>query len=124
MNEEILRKFYQQGCYGNGFYILVRSAGILVVEGPEEVKREGPPETLLRLFMSTADAIRYRERSSHRDDTRVMAITLPGLWALLPRIDSLSQKQFNAPLRVEVAYVPDDRVITVDTLHSIYELPS
>ncbi len=119
---EILRKFYE---HGNDFFILIRENGIILVEGPEEHAREGPRETLLRLFLNVDDATRYRDRSNYRDETRVMKITLVGLWNLLSRIDALSMSQFDAPIRIEVAYMPDGKdVQCVDTLHSIYELPS
>lgn len=121
--DDALRRFYE---HGNNFYLLVRDNGVIVVEGPDEHDSDGPPETLLRLFMNVEDATRYRDRdrSSKRLETEIMKITLVGLWGILPKLDSLSMSNFNAPIRIEVACMPHGEDVTyVDTLHSIYELP-
>jgi len=115
--EDGLRRLYE---HTGEFFMVVRPNGIIVVEDPD-----GGREAVLRLFMTPHEAIAYKEQQGiYPEVTSVRRTTLVGLWTLLPRIDSLTKAQFRAPVRVDISVFSEDRVFTVDTLHSSYSLPS
>jgi hypothetical protein len=115
-----LRRLYN---FKEPFYLLIQETAIFIVEGPDASGRV-PPEAVLTLFMSPQDAAMFRDVRGLSPSLEVRKITLVGLWNLLDRIDELSQKMYNAPIRIEVAAFDGRRFFTVDTLHSIYELAS
>lgn len=118
---ELLKSFF---AYQGEYFMIVQSNGIIVVEcDKEDDERLAHPEAILRLFMTARDAAMYKDRSDNAD-TRVGKVSLIGLWSLLERIDKLSMKQFKRPVRVEVAAMNGTSLVTVDVLHSIYELCS
>jgi hypothetical protein len=119
MNEDELFRLYQhQGEY----YVLIRSVGTMVVEGPEEGNGK---ESTLRLFINLADAIKYKDQDQKGPETRVHKTTLVGLWNILDRVNNLSLRQFKVPVRVDAsAFDRNGVLISVDTFHSTYALPS
>jgi len=119
----LLNKLYS---YAAPFYLLIRPNGIIVVESPKDQEEpRDPPETVLRLFMSVSDADTYRSRSQFSGDARVQKTTLVGLWALLEKLNEISESQFKCPVAVEVSAVnARGEVVTVDVLHSRNMLPA
>jgi hypothetical protein len=119
-----LRRLYE---HNGDFYMLINPGAIIMIESPDIQKRltgAAQKETLLRLFLTTRDAERYRDRVECHE-ARITKTRLAGLWSLLSKIDSLSKSHYKLPVRVEVATVDaDGDPRTIDTLHSTYELLS
>jgi hypothetical protein len=63
--------------------------------------------------------------SEAHGECMVQAVSIRAIWDLLPRIDKLSMKQHNCPVKVEVCGIDNDGwPSTVDILHSIFQIPS
>ena len=113
--KNLISRFYD---YVDPFYILVRKDGVFVVETPDTF----PQETVLRLFMKEAEAIKHRSLSQFKVDTKVGKTTILDLWDLLDRIESSSLRQYGRSVRVEVSAIDGDgNPITLDILHSSHE---
>lgn len=114
MNDEGPRRFYSYR--GDAYYVLVRSTGIIMVEAPED---NNGKESVLRLFVSVAEAARYRDSEVGRN-VAIRSVTLVHLWSLLERINSLSLAQFKAPVSIVVSGFTDEGPVSYSVLHSVY----
>ncbi len=123
--ESWLRTLYE---HRGDYYVLVLPGAIFLVDSPPELERlygiENAKEAVLRLFVNPRDAERFRDLNGNHD-AHIARVTLVGLFNMLPRINSLSEKQFNAPVRIDVTTLDSDNYPrAIDTLHSTYELLS
>ena len=117
--DDALTRLYQ---HTGEFFIVVRPDGIIVVEPPDE---DVGRESVLRVFMTVAEAIAYKDQEPEASITSVRRTTIVGLWSLLPDINNLSLKQYGVPVRVDVSIcTKNSNVVSIDTLHSVYSLRS
>ncbi len=108
------------------FYILVRPGAVVVVETPEGQTKliptllgDNPPtQCLLRVFMSSGEAEKYRELTELQDASIVKA-SLEGVWRFLNKLDELTKKQGGMPIRIEVGAFEKGRLVYVDVLRAI-----
>jgi hypothetical protein len=120
-----LKKLYHhQGDY----FMLVKPGAIILCDPPADLDRvygiKKAKESVVRVFLSVQDAEAFRDRNGN-DDARITRTTLVGLFNLIPRIDSLSKRQYKAPVRIEVTVMDSEGCPrSIDTLHSTYELLS
>jgi hypothetical protein len=99
----------------------MRGDGIFIIEDPEECGYLDPPEALLRLFPSSAQAREYMEtKEPTGEGLKVRSTDLMTIWNLLGQIDSLSQKQFDAPIRIEMCSIVDDELRTIKTYRTAH----
>jgi hypothetical protein len=94
-------------------FLLLRNNGIVVVEPPE-----GGKESVLRVFMTSADALFYREQDTRPNETLVRRTKLADLWSILGDINSNSLTRFGVPVRVELSGYHDGEVGTIEILHT------
>lgn len=110
--------------HGDTFYAVRESTGILFCESPDEqgLSDKEPQESVLRLFMTRQGAQSYCDFiSESHGDAAIQAVSLRAIWDMLPRIDNVSMKKNNCPVKVEVCGIDDDGwPVTVDVLHSIF----
>ncbi len=119
-----LKLFY---AHTGQFFVAIDKKGIIYTESPNEqgLSDKVPQESLLRVFMTVQDVTAYCAflnaeltgvKSKHTD--------LVTIWGLLQRIDALSMKRYDCPVRVDVCTIDKDGwPESIDTLHSIYMLP-
>lgn len=100
------------------FFLLLRTNGIVVIEPPA-----GGRESILRIFMTSADALFYRE-DTRPNNTIVRRTSLPDLWSLLGHINISSLQQYLVPVRVELSHYRNGEVEAVEILHSVFRPPN
>ncbi len=110
------------------FYMLVLPGAIILCDPPAELERlygiKNAKESVVRLFTTPRDAERFRDVAGEHE-ARIMKTTLVGLFAMIPRINSLSKAKFKVPVRIEVTTLDSENFPrTVDTLHSTFSLLS
>jgi hypothetical protein len=120
-----LRNLY---AHQGDFYMLVLPGAIVLCDPPKELERlydiKGAKESVVRLFTSAAEADRFRDGIGNLD-ARVMKTTLVGFFSMIPRINSLSMRQYKVPVRVEICTLDSESCPrAIDTIHSTYELLS
>lgn len=101
------------------FFLLLRTNGIVVIEPPA-----GGRESILRIFMTSADALFYREQDTRPNNTIVRRTSLPDLWSLLGHINISSLQQYLVPVRVELSHYRNGEAEAVEILHSVFRPPN
>jgi hypothetical protein len=124
MNEELIMTAYKATSY----YAAMMPGGILFAESPEEqgLTDGDPQESLLRLFINKDDVEAYCDyvRISY-GDVSVTEVTLKDVWYLLEDIESLSEVQYNCPVRIAFCALDEDNwPVDIDTIHGFLMLPS
>lgn len=124
MNPDKIQEAYQ----ADQFFAVIDLAGLYYAESPEEqgLSNDDQQECLVRLFISRDEANSYCDYlNALIGDMQVISTDLTSVWGVLRDIDEMCMDTSKCTVRVAFCYLDDESwPIELDTIHSIYMLPS
>lgn len=90
-----------------------KTARTVILEGPDDGNGK---ESLLRVFRTREECIRYRDSDNTKAD--IIEADLSVLWGYIKSIDQLSYASFKKPLRIEESQFVNGRLKTMRVLRS------
>lgn len=103
---ELVTAAYNQASSQNLFVVVEINKGPYM-ESPAEqgLWEDENQETLMRLFLSREEAMRYMKSISEYNDGefRVLPVGIKDLWSVIPNLNTYAREWHNAPLRIDIS---------------------